>query len=132
MKQLAENQYHDIFGNYSDYLAYVPTSFEKEIDVVLFHSDPRNSTNVIAYSIIELKRDKLDEQGLSQLLMYQDWFLKKRVNGDSRAIRTFAIATKFTDGVINYLKKREELENKKVTLLKYNLVGNKLKIIPYN
>ncbi|MEM7591718.1 MAG: EVE domain-containing protein [Cyanobacteria bacterium P01_A01_bin.83] len=132
IKQLAKNQYHNIFGNYSDYLAYVPTSFEKEIDVVLFHSDPRNLSNVIAYSIIELKRDKLDETGLSQLLMYEDWFLKKRVNGDSRSIRTFAIASSFTDGVINYLKKREELENKKVSLLTYILVENELKISPYN
>lgn len=132
MKYLAQNHYHDIFGNYSDYLAYVPTSFEKEIDTVLFHSDPRNLTNILSCSIIELKRDKLDENGLAQLLMYEDWFLKKRVNGDSRAIWTFAIANKFTDGVINYLEKREELENKKVTLLKYDLVGNELKIIPHN
>lgn len=132
MQQLSKNKYCDVFGEYSDYLAYVPTSFGKEIDVVLFHSDPENLANILAYSIVELKRDKLDEQGLSQLLMYEDWFLKKRVGGDSRAIRTFAIASKFTDGVISYLQKREQLESKKVTLLTYNLIENELEIVPYN
>ena len=51
--------------------------------------------------------------------MYEDWFLKKRVNGDSRAIRAVAVASSFDQEVIAYVRKREQLEGKRVNLLKY-------------
>jgi len=123
--------YTEIFGDYSDYLAYVPTSFQKEIDVLLFHSYPGRKENIFAYTIVELKRDVFKEDGLSQLLRYEDWFLKKRVNGESRAIRTVAIARAFADDVVDYLRKREQLEGKNVNLLKYQVVDNFLHLEPY-
>lgn len=129
---LSCNLYTQIFGDYSDYLAYVPTSFQKEIDVLLFHSYPGTNEPIFAYSIIELKRETFDEKGLSQLLRYEDWFLKKRVNGDSRAIRTVAIARSFSNYVITYLHKREKLEGKDVNLLRYQVVENVLQIEPYS
>ncbi|MDX2229829.1 MAG: EVE domain-containing protein [Leptolyngbyaceae cyanobacterium bins.349] len=116
----------EIFGEYSDYLSYIPTSFQKEIDVLLLHSYPGKKELVFAYSIIELKKDSFNEDGLSQLLRYEDWFLKKRVNGDSRSIRTVAIARTFHNDVIQYLQRREKLEGKQVTLLKYKVLEGKL------
>lgn len=125
---LAAGRHADIFGAYSDYLGYVPTSFQKEIDVVLFHAFPDRPFDVAAYSLLELKRDKFDEDGLGQLLRYEDWFLKKRVAGDSRALRVIAIARTFNPRVREYLAMRERLEGKRVLLLRYDVSESRLRL----
>lgn len=112
--------FKDIFGNYSDFLSYVPTSFEKEIDILLIFNNPGARTETIAYNIIEVKRDSFDEAALNQLFQYEDWFLRKKVNGDYSMLRTTAIATSFSEGVKDYLVKREKYEGKRVKLLRYH------------
>ena len=126
---LSKRLHSDLFGNYSDYLAYVPTTFQKEIDAVLFHSLPGNERNIVAHTLIELKRDVFSDEGLSQLLRYEEWFLKRRAAGDSRAVRTVAIARGFHPSVVSYLEKRQTVEGKLVTLLTYDVgpIGLELK-----
>jgi hypothetical protein len=126
LNSLSYGRHYQLFGIYSDYLAYVPTSFQKEIDALLFHTHPNKNELIVAYTIIELKRDTFTEDGLSQLLRYEDWFLKKRVSGDSRAVRTVAIAKDFSEGVLDYLKKRKHLERKVAILIKYEMVDEEL------
>jgi hypothetical protein len=126
LRRLAMHELTDKFGEYSDYLAYVPTSFEKEIDILLITNNPFDLNKVLSYNILELKRDRFDENGLSQLLQYEDWFLNKKVNGDFNMLRTTAIAKSFSLGVINYLKQRKELENKRVSLFEYTNHHNNL------
>ena len=126
LSRLAKGDFRDKFGNYTDYLAYVPTSFEKEIDILLITKNPNEKDKILSYNILELKRDKLDKKGLSQLLQYELWFLKKKVNGDFNMLQTTAIAKSFDDDVLDYLKKRKVLENKKVTLLQFANIDNKL------
>ncbi len=127
---LSRGLYTEIVGPYSDYLAYVPTSFQKEIDVVLLHAHPSRRSVVVAYTIIELKRGPFKEDGLAQLLRYEDWFLKKRVGGDSRAVRTVAVARSFADDVVDYLTRRERIEGKRVNLLRYQAMGDNLELQP--
>ncbi len=129
LEALSRGAHSEVFGPYSDYLAYIPTTFQKEIDVVLLHSIPNKPLDVFAHSIIELKRDRFDEQGLAQLLRYEDWFLKKRVHGDSRAIRPIAIARSFDEKVLDYLQRRERLEGKPVKLLEYRVVAGSLSLV---
>lgn len=128
LSRLANGDFQDMFGNYNDYLAYVPTSFEKEIDILLITNNPFDKDKVLSYNILELKRDRFDEKGLSQLLQYEEWFLNKKVNGDYNMLRTTAIAKSVTPGVIDYLKKRKEYENKTVTILEYTNSDNELKL----
>jgi len=123
---LSKENFKDIFGNYHDYLSYIPTSFEKEIDMLLIFNNPRNLQQTIAYNIIEIKRDIFDEKALEQLLQYEDWFLRKKVNGDSTMLRTTGIAKKINKDVISYLKTRKQIENKKVILLEYENTFSKL------
>lgn len=127
---LAKGRYKNIFGDYSDYLCYVPTSFDKEIDVLLAFAHPENCKQIIAYNIIELKKDRFDEMALGQLLQYEDWFLRKKVNGDSCTLRTTAIAKRFDIKVITYLRTRKLLENKYVMLLEYRNTQDGLEFKP--
>jgi hypothetical protein len=129
LHDLSHGRHADIFGGYSDYLGYVPTTFQKEIDAVLFHSLPGNNRNIVAHTLVELKRDAFGEEGLMQLLRYEDWFLKKRAFGDSRAIRTVAIARTFHPNVLAYVSTRLKLEGKSVSLLTYSASSGQLSLV---
>lgn len=129
----AKGKFKELFGNYSDYLSYIPTSFEKEIDMILISNHPINNKQIITYNIIEVKRDIFDEKGLSQLLQYEDWFLNKKVKGDYSMLRTTAIAKSFDPVVLDYLKRRKTYENKYLSLLQYQNDSNGLTLqkVPY-
>ena len=126
--QFAKGQYTDIFGNYSDYLCYVPTNLGKEIDFMLMYDNPLTKGQVMSYDIIEVKRDAFDENSLSQLIGYESWFLQKKVSGDSNMVRTTAIAKTYSSDVIQYVSQRKRIENKPIKLLQYAYDGNSLKL----
>ncbi len=121
----ANGFYTDIFGNYTDYLSYVPTNLGREIDILLMFGNLRNS-KIASYDIIEVKRAEFDSKALVQLIDYESWFLQKKVSGDLNMIRTTAIARNFSDDVINYVKNRKFFENKPIKLLTYHYSQNEL------
>ena len=127
--EFAKNSYTDIFGNYTDYLCYVPTNLGKEMDFLLMYDNPLLPGQVVSYDIIEVKRDEFDEDALRQLISYESWFLQKKVAGDSNMIRTTAIAKSYSDDVVQYVLKRTCIENKPIKLLKYIYVNGKLELI---
>lgn len=129
LHELAHGRHTSIFGAYSDYLGYVPTTFQKEIDAVLFHSLPNNNREIIAHTLVEMKRDAFTEDGLAQLLRYEDWFLKKRAAGDSRAIRTVAVARSFHPNVLTYVESRRRIEGRAVTLVQYSVTDGQLTLL---
>lgn len=132
LEGIAEFRFDDIFGPYQDYVAYVPTTFNKEIDVLLIHENPFAKSEIINYTIIEVKNGQLDEKGLSQILKYEDWFIKKKANGDMTMIRSVVIASSFSKKVIDYLAKRKEYENKEMLLLKYDFDNQVLNLLPHS
>ena len=114
----SKKQFADIFGNYIDFLCYVPTNLGKEIDALLFYENPNNH-EIVSYDIIEVKRDEFDLKALSQLIGYESWFLQKKISGDMNMLRTTAIAGSFSKEVTDYVNKRESIENKPIKLLRY-------------
>ena len=118
--EFAKGSYRDLFGNYTDYLSYVPTNLGKEMDFLLMYDNPMDSGHVVSYDIIEVKRDDFSEDALSQLISYESWFLQKKVAGDSKMVRTTAIAKAFTPDVIQYVSQRNRIENKPIKLLQYD------------
>ena len=115
----------DIFGNYCDYLCYVPTNLGTEIDILLMFENPTNHS-IISYDIIEVKRDRFNENGLKQLIGYESWFLQKKVSGDLKMVRTTAIAKTFSPNVIEYVKQRNYYEEKPIKLLSYSYLNGAL------
>lgn len=115
----AKGDYTEIFGNYSDFLCYVPTSLEKEMDFLLIFDNPFCKGQIVSYDIIEVKREEFDISALTQLISYESWFLQKKISGDSNMLRTTAIAKTFSDDVIQYVKQRKQIENKPIKLLRY-------------
>lgn len=120
----SKQAYTDIFGNYTDYLSYVPTNLGKEMDILLMFGNPMADGLIASYDIIEVKRSEFGEDALAQLIGYESWFLHKKVSGDLKMVRTTAIARKFSDTVVDYVKKREIFEDKPIKLLTYDYMGD--------
>ena len=119
----SKKKYSNLFGNYSDFLCYVPVNLSKEIDILLMFENP-DSHEIISYDIIEVKKDKFDRDALSQLINYESWFLQKKVSGDLNMIRTTAIAKSFDKDVIAYVNDRKEIEKKPIKLIQYKYSDN--------
>lgn len=115
----ASAEFKEIFGNYTDFLSYVPTNIGREMDILLMYSHPNDKNVVLSYDIIEVKRDEFDEKALSQLIDYESWFLHKKVSGDQNMVRTTAIAQSFSSDIVEYIEKRTAIENKPIKLIKY-------------
>ena len=116
----ASSDFKGIFGNYTDFLSYVPTNLGREMDILLMYGHPYDKNRILSYDIIEVKRDEFDEKALCQLIDYESWFLHKRVSGDRKMVRTTAIAQSFSTDVIQYIKKRTYIENKPIKLIQYS------------
>lgn len=122
----SRGEFTDIFGNYSDYLCYVPNNFGKEMDFLLFYNNPNNHDEILSYDILELKLNEFNEEALKQLIGYESWFLQKKVAGDQKMVRTTAIAKSFPPNVVDYVSKRNKIEGKPIKLLEYSYVNGKL------
>ncbi len=131
--QFRKGHYTDIFGNYSDFLSYVPTNLGKEMDFLLIYNNPlfkqQTTSSIASYDIIEVKRDEFDETALAQLISYESWFLQKKVFGDSNMVRTTAIAKSYTADVIQYVAQRKHIENKPIKLLQYTYDNDSLSLL---
>jgi hypothetical protein len=94
MRQLAKGKYKEFFGEYSDHINFVPTSYGKEIDILLLNEikdycHPQQS--LAGYTIIEMRADKCSKSDLTQTLKYEDWFIKKKCGGDSAIARAMRV-----------------------------------------
>lgn len=116
----SHNRFTELFGNYTDFLSYVPTSLGKEMDIVLMFGNNVQSAKILSYDLIEVKRDIFDEKALKQLIGYESWFLQKKVSGDMKMLRATAIAKRFSEEVIQYVGQRTIIENKKIKLIQYD------------
>ncbi|HVI39400.1 MAG TPA: EVE domain-containing protein [Anaerovoracaceae bacterium] len=113
LHDFVHGKHQDVFGDYSDYLSYVPTNLGTEMDILLMFGNPENSLQTMSYDVIEVKLDRFDGKALHQLIGYESWFIQKKVQGDINMVRTTAIANRFDTDVIDYVQKREKFEDKK-------------------
>lgn len=127
--EFSKKSYQDIFGNYTDYISYVPTNLGTEMDFLLMYNNPLNAAQIMSYDIIEVKRDKFNDKALKQLIEYEAWLLQNKVSGNSNMVRTTAIAKSYTEGVIQYVLQRAQIENKPIKLLQYNYDNGYLNLV---
>ena len=71
------------------------------------------------YTCLELKSDKADEQDLTQVLRYEDWLARKLAAGDHDMVQSVLVATRFSEGVLEYVANRRRIEEKVVRLITY-------------
>jgi len=122
MSSLARGELKDLLGDYREFLNLVPTTFNKVMDIFLTHVTTVDSIDVLhKYTCIELKADRAAEQDLAQILRYEDWLARKLAAGDSEMIQSILVANRFSEAVLDYVKKRVRIEEKAVRLISYRV-----------
>ena len=129
MKSFSENRLKDLIGDYKDFINYVPTSFNRVMDLFLTHVTPIDSVEILhKFTCIELKTDVVTEENLKQIIRYENWLIRKLANGDSEMVQSVLVGFDFDDKVLNYREKRKFIEEKPVRLIKYKVDKNNISL----
>jgi len=120
MQSLTKGELKQLIGDYRDFLNYVPTSFNKVMDIFLTHVTTVDSVDILhKFTCIELKSGTVSEEDLNQILKYENWLIRKLANGDSEMVQSILVGHEFQKEVLEYQKKRKMIEEKTVRLMKY-------------
>lgn len=130
MKAFADGKLKEIIGEYSDFINYVPTSFNKIMDIFLTHVTNVDGIDILhKFTCIELKTGMVMEGDLNQIIMYENWLIRKLAQGDSEMVQSVLVGFDFDDKVLEYRDKRKSIEEKIVRLVKYKVKKDKSDIV---
>jgi hypothetical protein len=122
MKSFASGKLKDIIGEYCDFLNYVPTSFNKVMDIFLTHVTAVDGVDILhKFTCVELKTDVCVEDDLNQIIKYENWLVRKLASGDNEMVQSILVGYDFHPKVLEYVRKRKLIEEKTVRLLKYHV-----------
>lgn len=126
-RALSRGELKGLLGDYHEFINLVPTSFNKVMDIFLTHVTKVDDIEVLhKYTCLELKADKAEEKDLTQLLRYEDWLARKLAAGDHEMVQSILVATRFTEGAMEYVAKRRRIEEKVVRLISYRVEGENI------
>ena len=132
MHSFAQRRLKELIGDYKDFLNYVPTSFNKVMDIFLTHVTTVDSIDILhKYTCIELKTGIVSESDLNQIVKYENWLIRKLADGDSEMVQSLLVGFDFEEKVLEYVQKRKMIEEKTVRLIKYrvNQARNDIELI---
>lgn len=122
IRSLVNGKHKDVIGEYHDILNFVPTSFNKVMDVFLTHVTQVDGVDILhKFTCVELKTGICTEENLNQLVKYENWLTRKLANGDSEMVQSILIGFDFDNKVREYVQKRKLIEEKTVRLLQYRV-----------
>lgn len=122
MGAFAKGALTDLVGDYTDYLNYVPTSFNTVMDIFLTHITKVEDIDILhKFTCIELKTGLCDGGDLEQIVKYENWLTRKLAAGDAEMIQSILIGYDFSEKVLDYVKERRKIEKKTVRLVRYRL-----------
>ena len=121
-RAFAVGRLKELLGDYRDYLNYVPTSFNKTMDMFLTHVTTIDSVDILhKFTCMELKTGIILEDHLNQIIKYENWLTRKLADGDSEMVQSVLVGFDFDERVLDYWRKRKTIEEKTVRLIKYRV-----------
>jgi len=130
MKAFADGRLKEIIGEYRDFINYVPTSYNKIMDIFLTHVTNVDGIDILhKFTCIELKTGAVVEEDLNQIIMYENWLTRKLAQGDSEMVQSVLVGFDFDDKVLKYRDKRKSIEEKVVRLIRYGVKEDKSDIV---
>lgn len=122
MRAFTRGNLKELIGDYGDFLNFVPTSFNKVMDIFLTHVTTIDSVKILhKFTCVELKTGNVLEGDLNQIIRYENWLIRKLADGDSEMIQSILVGFDFDERVIDYCKKRKAIDEKTVRLIKYKV-----------
>lgn len=122
MRSFVEGKLKDVVGEYGDFLNFVPTSFNTIMDIFLAHITSIDSVDILHnFTCMELKTGTATEEDLSQVIKYETWLVRKLADGDTEMVKSILVAHAFDEMVLDYVRRRKAVEEKRVRLLAYQV-----------
>ncbi len=119
-RELSRGNLKEMIGEYDDFLNYVPTSYNKVMDIFLTHVTKVGSINIThKYTCMELKKDVVEEEDLKQIIRYEKWLSRKLADGDTDMIQSILVGHEFDSKVLEYCAKRKAIDEKLIRLFEY-------------
>ena len=130
MRAFAGGRLKEMIGDYRDYLNYVPTSFNKVMDIFLTHVTTIDSVDILhKFTCVELKTGTILEEHLNQIIKYESWLTRKLADGDSEMVQSLLVGFEFDEKVLEYWRKRKTIEEKTVRLIRYRVNPGKTDLV---
>lgn len=118
LNDLKQGKHKDIFGDYNYFVPFMPTSSQKEIDILLIKHN--NGNEIIWYQVLELKQSTFSIDELDKLMNYENWTINALANNNERLVHSVGIAHDFDQDAIDYISNRQRYGGKKIRLIKYS------------
>lgn len=129
-RAFVDGRLKELIGEYRDYLNYVPTSFNKVMDVFLTHVTTVDSVDILhKFTCMELKVGVVDEGALNQIIKYENWLTRKLADGDSEMVQSILVGGGFNERVLEFCRKRRAIEEKTVRLVRYRVDRQKTDLV---
>jgi len=129
-RSFAEGRLKELLGDYRDYLNYVPTSFNKMMDMFLTHVTTIDSVDILhKFTCMELKTGTVQEEHLNQIIKYENWLTRKLADGDAEMVQSVLVGFGFDEKVLEYWRKRMTIEERTVRLISYRVNPQKTDLI---
>jgi hypothetical protein len=126
MSSFAQGKLKELIGDYGDFLNFVPTSFNKVMDIFLTHITTIDSVDILhKFTCMELKTGIVSEDDLYQIIKYENWLIRKLADGDAEMVQSILVGFKVDDKVVEYRDKRKSIEEKTVRLFQYKVNEDK-------
>ncbi|MDM8000921.1 MAG: EVE domain-containing protein [Dehalococcoidia bacterium] len=120
----------ELLGECRDYLNYVPTSFNKMMDMFLTHVTTIDSVDILhKFTCMELKTGTVLEEHLNQIIKYENWLTRKLADGDAEMVQSVLVGFDFDERVLEYWRKRKTIEEKTVRLITYRVDHQKADLL---
>jgi hypothetical protein len=119
----------EYFGEYRQVLREVPISVagQKRPDILLIYQNAMSGEPSV-YSIMEVKRSRVDLDMLSQLLEYIRLF-SERHGVDLNSVEGIYIGPDFKPDALEYVRERAKVEvERPLRIIKYGVTGNKINL----
>jgi len=115
LEDFADGKHKETFGEYTEFIPYVPTGSRKEIDVLLLK---HINEITLWYQILELKASTFTMAQLQKLIDYEKWFIEIKSEFPTQ-VHPVGIAAAFNGEVIEFVQGREKYRERPIRLLKY-------------
>ncbi len=126
MRGFVNGRFKETIGEYRDFLNFVPTTFNKVMDIFLTHVTEVDGVDILhKFTCIELKTGICVEEDLNQIVKYENWLVRKLADGDSEMVQSILVGFDFNDKVMEYVRKRRLIEEKTVRLVRYQVIASK-------
>ena len=68
-----------------------------------------------------MKSKIIKEGDLNQIIMYENWLIRRLAQGDSEMVQSILVGFDFDEKVVEYRDKRKAIEEKTIRLIQYRV-----------